>query len=658
MPDKKPQSGANREPDDAEGSESTFSVDPSASEPTITSAQTPQSGDRAARGTPRGEARTGGAELEQPDDRFTLIEILGEGSQGEVCRAFDNHLQRPVAIKFPHRAADQQGAREILDEARKAARLNHANVVTIYECGFWKGRPFISMELVDGESLATVLKQCGRISVDRFLRYAMQILGALEAAHKSGLIHRDLKPHNVLVARDGSLKLTDFGVAHLRGSGREKTIQVQIAGTPGYMAPEQWRGIRPDARSDLYAFGCMAFKLLTGENAFPQEDTMRHHLETPPPSLRDLAPHVPVVLDRMIQRCLAKEPNKRYQSARDLADALELAAHAAHGTSGVEALQPAKEASRRSGAAIYAFLLVLIAGAAAFAWFTTPGRDLLRRLGVLRPAEGPVIPEKSPPLIPPVVTPTPVVDGPVEPVTDSPAGPSTLERARAARDPQARLDLLAQARREFAAEAPELKDIEELETQARKEIVEMTEASARRTLEEAVTELKSLRESERYREAWTKLDEVEAWIEKTPALASRRREVQDLRLGIGTVLAGIEAEQGAFEEAERIFRTAQRVADALRLGPQRTRLEADADFSRRLERSRRALAEQPRFSLLEIDRAIADGVAFQSARFLRGKALMMLGFDASAKADLEAFLGLAVPGPLATEAKTLLALLN
>ncbi|MCA9322959.1 MAG: serine/threonine protein kinase, partial [Planctomycetes bacterium] len=449
------------EPDDE-----TYATDPISYEQTVTGRPAIE---------PSGRRTTHGTEIEQTPDRFTLTEVLGEGSQGEVCRAFDNHLQRSVAIKFPHRAADEQGAREILDEARKAARLNHPNVVTIYECGFWKGRPYIAMELVDGVSLATVIKECGRISIERYLRYSSNILSALDAAHTSGLIHRDLKPHNVLVARDGSLKLTDFGVAHVRSStaGHEMTRQVVVAGTPGYMAPEQWRGERPDGRSDIYAFGCMSYKLLTGRNPFPHEDSMRHHMETPPPPMRTIAPHVPPVIEDIVLRCIAKDPGARFQNARDLAETLARAGRTLSAdTAAAGSTQlPVSRGAKKKSLALPLTLLAVVAGLAVFLFVTEPGQELLARFRGQADRSPGGSPGQDPKGITETKGPGDATPPPPDPAAERlrirrEEGLSALEMARAATDPEERMRLAEQAQRLLGRSAPEFAETNSIITAA------------------------------------------------------------------------------------------------------------------------------------------------------------------------------------------------
>lgn len=239
-----------------------------------------------------------------PGDRlahFRIVRKLGRGGMGVVYLAQDLKLRREVALKLllagEHLNDDR--LRIFEREARAAAALNHANVVTIYEFGEWENRPFIATELVAGETLAQVIGR-GPLSQADSARVGAQILAALAAAHEAGIVHRDLKPANVMLRPDGAVKVLDFGLARLM---KDVTLSAGIGamGTPGYAAPEQWGGKPADSRSDIYAFGCVLYEMLSGTRAMPQR-----------PALKSRA------LEKIVSRCLESDPARRWQSAAGL----------------------------------------------------------------------------------------------------------------------------------------------------------------------------------------------------------------------------------------------------------------------------------------------------------------------------------------------------
>ncbi len=240
---------------------------------------------------------------------------LGQGGMGTVYKAYDTKLQRPVALKLLHEREER-----LLREARAASALNHPNIVTIYEVG----PDFIAMELVEGKPLA------GRLPLGTALNYAVQIAAALAKAHAAGVIHRDLKPANILVTHDGVIKLLDFGLAkRVRLSEAETTsltVEGEIAGTPSYMSPEQAEGKPADERSDIFSFGVVLYKMLTGRRAFEGESPARVAaaiLAGEPPRIHELQPMASPALERVVTTCLAKDPDDRWQSARDLKHVLQ-----------------------------------------------------------------------------------------------------------------------------------------------------------------------------------------------------------------------------------------------------------------------------------------------------------------------------------------------
>ncbi|HET8774580.1 MAG TPA: protein kinase [Thermoanaerobaculia bacterium] len=270
---------------------------------------------------------------------YEILRPIGAGGMGEVFVARDPKLGRKVAIKLlPARmATDRDTLARFTQEARSASALNHPNIVTIHEVGATDDAPYIVMEYVDGRDLRTLIAE-GAMPVRQVLDIATQIADGLAAAHERGIVHRDLKPENIMVTRDGGyVKILDFGLAKVIGPTPEgeHTIQLEmpgtmpgtILGTVGYMSPEQATGKRLDFRSDLFAFGAILHELSTGTPAFNGEtaiDTLSAILHHQPPSVMKVNPRVPVQLADIIRRLLAKAPDDRYASTRDLARELKL----------------------------------------------------------------------------------------------------------------------------------------------------------------------------------------------------------------------------------------------------------------------------------------------------------------------------------------------
>jgi Tol biopolymer transport system component len=257
---------------------------------------------------------------------YEIIEPAGSGGMGDVYRARDVRLNRDVAVKTIKGPFTERFERE----ARAISALNHPNICTLHDVGQHDGSGYLVMEFIEGAPVA------GPLPVDQVLRYGIQICDALHAAHKKGIVHRDLKPANILVTKQG-VKLLDFGLAKLEAAGAAAsgvssgvegaTIAAltgthTVVGTPHYMAPEQIEGREVDARSDIFAFGCVMYELLTGRRAFDGQSpssVMAAVLATKPQPIEELIPLTPPALDRVVSRCLAKDPEDRWQSARDVA---------------------------------------------------------------------------------------------------------------------------------------------------------------------------------------------------------------------------------------------------------------------------------------------------------------------------------------------------
>lgn len=248
--------------------------------------------------------------------RYRMDELIGEGGHGRVYRGFDPELQRPVAVKLPN---DRRlNTSDLLEEARKVARLRHPGIVTVYDVGQHDGEPFIVSDFVSG----TTLCEAGSFTPQEAAHLIAEIAESLHAAHEQGLVHRDIKPANILIDKQGRPLLTDFGIATAAGEA-----QAQIAGTLPYMAPEQL-GDEPakgDARTDIWSLGVVLYELLTGKLPFDDPspaklcEQIRSHVPLPP---RGINPAIPPALEAVILKCLAKAPEERYESAAQLAHEL------------------------------------------------------------------------------------------------------------------------------------------------------------------------------------------------------------------------------------------------------------------------------------------------------------------------------------------------
>lgn len=267
---------------------------------------------------------------------YEILAVIGAGGMGEVYRARDTRLGREVALKILPQSFQQDAdrLRRFGQEAQAVAALNHPNIVAIFDVGERDGAPFLVSELLEGESLRAALER-GPLPKRKAIEYAVQIANGLAAAHDKGIVHRDLKPDNVFVCRDGRVKILDFGVAKLAaGSGEpdgatitvSRTAAGVVVGTASYMAPEQVRSEAVDARTDMFALGTLLFEMLTGKRAFQRDttaETMTAILKDDLPEIHDAALPISPALDRIVRRCLEKGPEQRFQSAKDLAFALE-----------------------------------------------------------------------------------------------------------------------------------------------------------------------------------------------------------------------------------------------------------------------------------------------------------------------------------------------
>ena len=321
---------------------------------------------------------------------YEVVALLGAGGMGQVYKARDTRLGRSVALKMLHaNIAQEPGLRERFErEARAVSALSHPHICALYDVGEHDGSEFLVMELVEGETLADRLRR-GRLALDLAIRYAIEIAEGLEHAHRHGITHRDLKPANVILARSGA-KLLDFGLAKLHDPATETstassgaadpesgqdlatltpsnspTVNIPLTqtgavlGTFEYMAPEQFQGREADTRTDIFAFGALLYEAVTGRRAFDASDRaslIAAVLMTEPPPMRQLDPRVPLMLDHIVQRCLAKDPEDRWQSVRDLLIALQWVAE------GVSTPVMSKRNAALNGLTIALMLVALVIG--------------------------------------------------------------------------------------------------------------------------------------------------------------------------------------------------------------------------------------------------------------------------------------------------------
>ncbi|HZT86138.1 MAG TPA: serine/threonine-protein kinase [Gaiellaceae bacterium] len=340
--------------------------------------------------------------------RYDVVRPLGHGAMATVDLAHDVELDRPVALKrlAENLARDEDLRRRFLREARLAARLAHPNVVRVFDVGEDGGRPFIAMEYVEGETLADLVARRAPLPASEVASLGMQACAGLAAAHAAGLVHRDVKPQNLLVGTDGVLKLGDFGIA-VGNEGTRLTLAGTVLGTAGYLAPEQARGERVTAAADIYALGAVLYELLTGEPARAAgsltELSAIGGFEPPDPSAR--IPGAPAELVAAVTSCLAVRPEDRPPSAAAVArmlapvvsEAETLAVPADPARRATETLAPRRRRSARRTtrrlAAAAALLAAAITGLVAALALNGGGghapRPSPRRQSVAPPARGP-----------------------------------------------------------------------------------------------------------------------------------------------------------------------------------------------------------------------------------------------------------------------------
>jgi serine/threonine-protein kinase len=309
-------------------------------------------------------------------ERYEVEELVGTGGMSSVFRAHDRLLDRKVALKVLHRqySDDEEYVERFRREARAVAALSHPNIVTVIDRGEHEGRQFIVFEYVDGENLKQLIRRRGAAPVATALELALQIARALSFAHQQGLVHRDVKPQNVLLNGDGQAKVTDFGIARSLDVQHGLTQTGTVLGTSDYIAPEQAQGQRVDEHTDIYSLGVVLYELLTNEVPFSGDNFVAvamRHINEPPPSLRDKRPDVSPRVEAAVQRAMAKDPDDRFPTMAAFCAELEACLAEEQGTQVLQPVRPAgrPRVRRRSSAWPVVAVLVLLIAAGAIAGY-------------------------------------------------------------------------------------------------------------------------------------------------------------------------------------------------------------------------------------------------------------------------------------------------
>ena len=308
---------------------------------------------------------------------YEILGPLGAGGMGEVYRARDTRLNRDVAVKVlsEHLSADPSALQRFEREAQAVAALSHPNILAIHDFGEAQGVLYAVSELLEGETLRARLAE-GALPVRKAVEFGVQIVRGIAAAHERGIVHRDLKPENIFLTKDGAVKILDFGLAKavepptaLRETQlAADTTPGTVLGTVGYMSPEQVRGLPVDQRTDIFSFGAVLYEMVTGQRAFrgaSHVETMNAILKEDPPEFATVNPALPSSLDRIVRRCLEKQPAERFHSAHDLAIALEAIAGSSQPSGSAATLGAATRPGRRAFGplAVAAVLAVVAVGA-------------------------------------------------------------------------------------------------------------------------------------------------------------------------------------------------------------------------------------------------------------------------------------------------------
>lgn len=286
-------------------------------------------GNNSAPGSLPGTTARQGETVTRQVGRYEVRNCLGRGGMATVYRAHDPSIGRDVAIKFLHASLCEDGEcrMRFLREARAAGGLSHPNIVIVHDVGEIESRPYMAMELLDGASLADILDKGQPLPIRDAVIMGIQLARALDYAHAHGIVHRDIKPGNIMLLRDGvTIKVTDFGIAHMEvGAGEQRTRSGDVLGTPQYMSPEQTIGAKIDGRSDLFSAGMVLYQMLSGQRPFQGDSMVSLALKIAKEQavpLTKLRPEVPSALRRIVDHCMAKAPDQRFQTGKELADAL------------------------------------------------------------------------------------------------------------------------------------------------------------------------------------------------------------------------------------------------------------------------------------------------------------------------------------------------
>lgn len=261
-------------------------------------------------------------------DRYEIRGKLGQGAMAMVYKAFDPLIGRELAIKLlrKERIVDREYLTRFRREAKAVGTLSHPNIVTVYDVGEFDGRPYIVMELLHGTPLDEIMKSSRKFSPREALPIVMQLASALDYAHTKGIVHRDIKPSNIILSANNDVKITDFGIAHFdSGEETQQTRIGDVLGTPQYMSPEQVQGQKIDGRSDLFSTGVILYQLLTGQRPFAGDSVaslMYKITNANPQPMAELGAHVPSSLRGIVNKLLAKSPDKRFQTGKELAESL------------------------------------------------------------------------------------------------------------------------------------------------------------------------------------------------------------------------------------------------------------------------------------------------------------------------------------------------
>src|SRR5881398_106812 len=250
-------------------------------------------------------------------DRYELVELVGAGGMSNVYKAKDRLLERNVALKVlhPHYGDDEEYVERFRREARTVAQMSHPHIVTVIDRGEADGHQFIVFEYVDGENLKELIRRVGPLPVRQAVELALAVADGLAFAHEHGLVHRDVKPQNVLLNGDGRAKVTDFGIARSLDVEQGVTQTGTVLGTSNYIAPEQASGKHVDQHSDVYSLGVVLYEMLSGEVPFPGESFVAvalKHVNEPPPSVLDVRGDIPVRVAEAVDRALEKDPTRRF----------------------------------------------------------------------------------------------------------------------------------------------------------------------------------------------------------------------------------------------------------------------------------------------------------------------------------------------------------